>query len=69
MLSSRKYAKIPIASQETDIMENPKLKGVRRVEFRLDAETLELIEQKRQEINAKDKSEALKEIVKQSKTA
>lgn len=45
--------------QQVQNMESVKLEGVKRVEFRLDAKTLDFINQKQQELKLTNKSETL----------
>ena len=45
--------------QQVENMESVKLEGVKRVEFRLDAKTLEFINQKQHELKLSNKSETL----------
>ena len=50
--------------QQVQNMENTKLNGVKRVEFRLDAKTLEFINRKQQELKLDNKSETLQVLLK-----
>ena len=49
--------------QQVKNMENPKLEGVKRVEFRLDAKTLEFINRKQNELKLTNKSETLEVLL------
>lgn len=49
--------------QQGQNMESVKLEGVKRVEFRLDAKTLDFINQKQQELKLTNKSETLEVLL------